>query len=141
GQRQSAACVVRDDQALQGAARRILRRIRRADADDEAEAEDRQPAIRARDRGAVPRGVRGVNGPPVDFGIRRLIRLSRDPLGFLTAMRRDYGDFARYRIGPRTIRLASDPELIREVLVTQAAAFHKDRGTEAMKPLLGEGLL
>jgi cytochrome P450 len=77
----------------------------------------------------------------MDFGIVRLLRLSRDPLGFLTAMRREHGDFARYRIGPRWIRLASDPEIIREVLVTQAAAFHKDRGTEAMKPLLGEGLL
>jgi len=47
----------------------------------------------------------------------------------------------RYRLGPRTLYLASDPEIVHEVLVAKASAFHKDRGTEMMRPLLGRGLL
>ena len=82
-----------------------------------------------------------VPGPTSGLGIGRLLRLSRDPLGFLTALRREHGTFVRYRLGPRTLHLASDPELVHEVLVAKAASFHKDRGTEMIRPLLGRGLL
>jgi len=79
-------------------------------------------------------------GPSAGLGIGRFLRLSKDPLGFLTALRQ-HGTFVRYRLGPRTLYLASDPEIVHEVLVAKASAFHKDRGTEMMRPLLGRGLL
>ena len=74
------------------------------------------------------------------LGIGRFLRLSKDPLGFLTALRQ-HGTFVRYRLGPRTLHLVSDPEIVHEVLVAKASSFHKDRGTEMMRPLLGRGLL
>jgi cytochrome P450 len=79
-------------------------------------------------------------GPTEGLGIGRFLRLSKDPLGFLTALR-EHGTFVRYRLGPRTLHLVSDPEIVHEVLVAKASAFHKDRGTEMMRPLLGRGLL
>src|SRR5712671_410788 len=78
--------------------------------------------------------------PTEGLGIGRFLRLSKDPLGFLTALR-EHGTFVRYRLGPRTLHLVSDPRIVHEVLVAKASAFHKDRGTEMMRPLLGRGLL
>jgi len=80
-------------------------------------------------------------GPPDELGLKRLLRMSRDPLGFFTALRRDYGRFVHYRIGPRRVWFAADPELVQDVLVKNARCFIKDQGLESTKPLLGEGLL
>ena len=80
-------------------------------------------------------------GPPDEFGPKRLLRMSRDPLGFFTQLRRDHGRFVHYRIGPRRVFFLADPELIQDVLVKQARSFLKDQGLESTKPLLGEGLL
>ncbi|WP_242346466.1 cytochrome P450 [Anaeromyxobacter terrae] len=66
---------------------------------------------------------------------------ARDPLGFLTGLRRTYGTVARFRVGPRRVYLLSDPELVREVLVVHAARVRKDRGLEAARTVLGDGLL
>jgi cytochrome P450 len=44
-------------------------------------------------------------------------------------------------MGPVELHLVSRPEWIRDVLVTHAASFHKGRGLERAKRLLGEGLL
>ena len=67
--------------------------------------------------------------------------MSRDPLGFFSGLRREYGRFAHYRIGRRHVWFVADPELIEEVLVKRARSFIKDQGLESTKPLLGEGLL
>ena len=80
-------------------------------------------------------------GPPDEFGLKRLFRMSRDPLGFFSGLRREYGRFAHYRIGPRHVWFVADPELIEEVLLKRARSFIKDQGLESTKPLLGEGLL
>src|SRR5438445_3170181 len=80
-------------------------------------------------------------GPPDECGPKRLLRMSRDPLGFFTQLRRDHGRFVHYRIGPRRVFFLADPELIQDVLVKQARSFLKDQGLESTKPLLGEGLL
>jgi cytochrome P450 len=80
-------------------------------------------------------------GPPDEFGLKRLFRMSRDPLGFFTQLRRDHGRFVHYRIGPRRVWFVADPELIQDVLVKHAGSFLKDQGLESTKPLLGEGLL
>ena len=67
--------------------------------------------------------------------------MRRDPLGFLTRIAREYGDVSRFRAGPVWIHLLNRPEWIRDLLVTHAASFHKGRGLERAKRLLGEGLL
>ena len=67
--------------------------------------------------------------------------MRRDPLGFLTRVAREHGDVARFRMGPVQLHLVNRPEWIRDVLVTHAASFHKGRGLERAKRLLGEGLL
>src|SRR5262245_17465771 len=67
--------------------------------------------------------------------------MRRDPLAFLTRAARDYGDVARFSMGPVELHLVNRPEWIRDVLVTHAASFHKGRGLERARRLLGEGLL
>jgi cytochrome P450 len=44
-------------------------------------------------------------------------------------------------MGPFDVYLVSDPELIREVLVTNHRRYHKGRGLQEAKRLLGDGLL
>lgn len=80
-------------------------------------------------------------GPPDEFGLKRLFRMSRDPLGFFSGLRREYGRLVHYRVGPRHVWFVAEPELIEEVLVKRARSFIKDQGLESTKPLLGEGLL
>jgi len=67
--------------------------------------------------------------------------MGRDPIAFLTTLRDQYGDIARVPLGPETLYLFSDPELVREVFVTNHRNFHKGRGLERAKILLGDGLL
>jgi cytochrome P450 len=64
----------------------------------------------------------------------------RDPLRLLVDLAA-YGDVALMRIGPQRLYLVSDPELVREVLVTQGKSFMKGRALQEAKRLLGEGLL
>jgi cytochrome P450 len=59
----------------------------------------------------------------------------------MIAMARDYGDIAHYEIGPQHLFFINDPDLIRDVLVTNQKNFHKSRGLERAKRLLGNGLL
>ena len=67
--------------------------------------------------------------------------MGRDPLAFLTNLRATYGDLARVPLGAETLYLFSHPDLVRDVLVTNHKNFHKGRGLERAKNLLGEGLL
>src|SRR5687767_2394828 len=69
------------------------------------------------------------------------LSLGRDPLAFLQALRDDYGDIARVPLGAETLYLFSHPDLVRDVLVTNHRNFHKGRGLERAKMLLGDGLL
>ena len=59
----------------------------------------------------------------------------------MIAMQRDYGDIAHYQIGPQHLYLFNDPDLIRDVLVTNQKNFTKSRGLERARRLLGNGLL
>jgi cytochrome P450 len=60
---------------------------------------------------------------------------------FLLGLRRRYGPVTQFRLLTRRIWSASEPEFIRDVLVTKARSFVKSRGSERLKLLLGEGLL
>ena len=91
-----------------------------------------------------PRSLTPPKHPP---GPRRRVpalnalRMGRDPLAFLTALAAQYGDIARVPLGPETLYLFNHPDLIRDVLVTNHRNFHKGRGLERAKVLLGTGLL
>ena len=68
-------------------------------------------------------------------------RMSRDPLGFLTRLHREHGSYIFIHSGPRRLYLTIEPDLVRDVLVTEGLKFSKSRGLEMTKRLLGNGLL
>src|SRR6476646_9685577 len=70
-----------------------------------------------------------------------MLAITRRPLTFLPSLKETYGDIAMFHVGRQPIVLASHPDQIRDVLVTHARNFHKGRGLERAKMLLGEGLL
>jgi cytochrome P450 len=63
-----------------------------------------------------------------------------DPLGLLSRAARS-GDVAYFRAGPFRVYVLSHPELVRELLVVRHRDVKKGRGIQALKELLGEGLL
>jgi cytochrome P450 len=65
----------------------------------------------------------------------------KNPPEFLRTTAREYGDVVNYRIGPQEVYLVSNPDWIRDVLVTHQTNFAKSRFLERAKVLLGEGLL
>ncbi|HZM27815.1 MAG TPA: cytochrome P450 [Gemmatimonadales bacterium] len=80
-------------------------------------------------------------GPTARFPGQLLLAFRRDPLGLLQRMARDYGDVSLVRLGNRRVHLLNHPDLIKDLLVTEQRRFHKGRGLELAKHLLGEGLL
>ncbi|MDX8141370.1 cytochrome P450 [Lentzea sp. BCCO 10_0061] len=67
------------------------------------------------------------------------IHLRRDPLGFVQEIRRS-GDVATFKLGPRTVYVVNHPELIRQMLVTEADKFHKGVMFEKARILARNGL-
>src|SRR5688500_7994713 len=64
-----------------------------------------------------------------------------DRLAFFTRCAREYGDVVPLRILGFRVLLLSRPDLIEEVLVTQAKNFVKHFGLRLYKPILGNGLV
>ncbi|HEY0264943.1 MAG TPA: cytochrome P450 [Granulicella sp.] len=64
-----------------------------------------------------------------------------NPILLFEHLHTTYGNIAHYRFMGTPIVFVNDPEYIREILVTQAAAFVKERTVRRMKILLGEGLI
>ncbi len=67
--------------------------------------------------------------------------LFRDPLQFFEDLQTGSEPIARMRIARTKVFYLREPDLIREMLVTLVPNFHKSRGLERAKALLGEGLL
>ncbi len=63
------------------------------------------------------------------------------PPQFLHKAAREYGDLVLLRMGAQRIYLLSDPESIKNVLVTHQTNFKKSRMLERARALLGDGLL
>lgn len=84
---------------------------------------------------ALPPGPRGslLGGSVRAFGARRL--------GFFLDVAREYGDIASFRFGPKRIFLVSHPDLVEQVLVTDAKHYIKHFGARMYKPVLGNGLV
>jgi len=68
-------------------------------------------------------------------------RPGRDPLEFFTSLARTYGDLVHVRMGGEHVYFVSNPQQVRDILVTNQRYFHKGRGLERARRLLGEGLL
>jgi cytochrome P450 len=65
----------------------------------------------------------------------------RDPLQFFADLQTGSEPIATLRIAGTKVFYLREPDLIREMLVMFASDFHKSRGLERAKALLGEGLL
>jgi len=96
------------------------------------------------DPDANPRGFKIIAYPP---GPARSIRTlviygpGRDPLAFFSNLAKTYGDISHVHMAGEHLFLLNHPQLVRDVLVTNQRSFHKGRGLERAKRLLGEGLL
>jgi cytochrome P450 len=84
---------------------------------------------------SLPPGPKGtwLGGNIHQFANRRL--------DFFLDVAREYGDLASFRFGPRRVFLASNPDLIEQVLVTDARHYIKHFGARMYKPVLGNGLV
>jgi len=80
----------------------------------------------------------GPKGTIIGGNIRQL---RAGPLDFFLNTAREYGPLASFRIGPKRVFLASGPDLIEQVLVTDAKHYIKHFGARAFKPVLGNGLV
>src|SRR5260221_3384918 len=65
----------------------------------------------------------------------------KEPANYLLKIAREYGDLAYMRLGPQHAFVVSDPDAIRDILITNQANFTKSRMLERAKVLLGDGLL
>ncbi len=80
-------------------------------------------------------------GPKGHFYRGNFPEYQRDPLSFITASAREYGDVVSLRLGPKRVFLLSQPDDIEYVLVTANRNFTKDFSLQLYRPVLGNGLL
>ena len=96
-----------------------------------------QPVIRQEGEFRFPPGLER-NLPLYLF--RRFFRPG-NPILLFQHLAKTFGSVSHYKLGGSNIVFINDPELIREILVTKASAFIKERTQNRMKILLGEGLI
>jgi cytochrome P450 len=102
------------------------------------------PSRRSGREQPVPPRVAGLPTPPGPrsrIPLRELRTFRRDPLGYVERVAREHGDVAHFGFGSVDVYLLSDPELVREVLVTNHRNFIKSRALQRSRRLLGQGLL
>lgn len=80
-------------------------------------------------------------GPKGTFLAGNLREFSQHRLEFFLKVAREYGDITSFRFGPRRIFLVSNPDLIEQVLVTDAKHYIKHFGARNYMPVLGTGLV
>jgi len=86
-------------------------------------------------KSSVPPSVKGL---PL-IGI--LPEFRKNAPAFLQKVAREHGDIVHIRLGPQNAYVISNPEWIKDILVTHQSNFTKSRMLERAKVLLGEGLL
>ncbi|MED0678184.1 cytochrome P450 [Aneurinibacillus thermoaerophilus] len=82
--------------------------------------------------------ILGPKGLPITGN---LFAFRKNPLEFLRRAAEEYGDIVHLRFGPRHLYLISNPDYIKEVLVTKQAHFKKGKGLQVAKAVVGEGIL
>jgi cytochrome P450 len=89
------------------------------------------------DKGRMPPGLK--HSLPF-YSFKPWVKLG-SPILLFEHLLKTYGNIAHYRFLGTPIVFINDPEYIREILVTQATSFVKERTVRRMKILLGEGLI
>ena len=74
------------------------------------------------------------------YALKPWVKLG-SPILLFEHLHRIYGNIAHYQFMGTPIIFVNEPEYIREILVTQATSFTKERTVKRMKILLGEGLI
>jgi len=70
------------------------------------------------------------------------LAFGRDPLGFLTALTREYGDIVQFRLLHLPIVVLNHPDFIKRVLLDNHANYDKDNLIfRLLRPILGLGLV
>jgi cytochrome P450 len=77
-------------------------------------------------------------GPKSRYPGGVFLKFRQDPIGFLEKAAAQFGDIVHWKMGGQNAFLINDPNLIRDVLVTQDKKF--DKQLEASRSLLGLGL-
>lgn len=80
-------------------------------------------------------------GPQGRFFGGNIGQVGPQRVDFFLELARTYGPLASFRIGRRRLFLACDPNLIQQVLVTDAKHYTKHFGARTFKPILGNGLV
>lgn len=80
-------------------------------------------------------------GPGPSIRNNMLLQIQRDPIQMLMDLARDYGDIVHFRFLTDHIYLLSNPDYIKEALITENRNFIKNRALQLAKNVLGEGLL
>jgi cytochrome P450 len=80
-------------------------------------------------------------GPARSLGSLIVYGPGRDPLAFFSRLAREHGDLVHVHLAGEHVVLVNDPGHVRDILVTHQRAFHKGRGLERARRLLGQGLL
>lgn len=83
--------------------------------------------------------IPGPSGRPIVGSVLDLVNEGPE---FLVRLAAEYGKITRFKLFNRSMHLISDPDLIREVLVTKSKFFRKsDRDVKLLSPTLGMGLV
>lgn len=81
-------------------------------------------------------------GPRGDFLLGSTLDFKERPLQYVQYLAQAYGDVVRFRIGFSDWFLVSHPDLVLQVLVSDANKYHKPQLAKRLwKPFLGEGVL
>lgn len=75
------------------------------------------------------------------LGIYQLLSFRKNPIKFLEKLSKKYENIIRFKLGPQDVILLNDPDLIKDVFVTNNHKFIKSKGLQMAKAVLGEGLL
>lgn len=79
-------------------------------------------------------------GPKGEFFLGSLREFNRDTLKCLYKYR-DFGDLMQFYFGPFPTNVVNHPDLVHDILVTQANKFYKARVTkQVLYPVIGDGL-
>src|SRR5579859_7344582 len=90
---------------------------------------------------AVSTTIPKAPGPPGGYFMGRLFEAQRDPITFFQKMIAEYGDHVAIRFGPVRYFICNDPEGVRRVLVDNQKNYKKSKSYQALKLVLGEGLV
>src|SRR5215213_8216037 len=80
-------------------------------------------------------------GPREHFPFASLLKLHRDPLGFMTYLSHQYGDVVHFRGGALHAYLVTQPDLIKKVLTTHHRDLPIGIWQRQARRLLGNGLI